>query len=282
VPLLVTAVPPEYVAALGLRSVDGRRLAPADIAGSPRPVVISESFADSIGGPATAIGATLTVRSAGYNVVGIVGDVACGSLRSPRCARMFVAASNTLTAQTVPQIGVDVAMRTRGDAADTAPAVRQVAARLFPNAVRLEVRTGHDLVSSDLGEARMGAWFFSGFGQIGLVLGLGGLFGLVVYFAESRRREFGIRLALGATPSDVTRRIVGAGLWPVLAGVPAGLIVAATFARSVDAWLVGISRLDPLSFGASAVLLVAGAAAAGLLAAWRVRGLSPMDALRLA
>ena len=216
-------------------------------------------------------------------MVGIVGDVACGSLRSPRCARMFVAASNTLTAQTVPQIGVDVAMRTRGDAADTAPAVRQVAARLFPNAVRLEVRTGHDLVSSDLGEARMGAWFFSGFGLIGLVLGLGGLFGLVVYFAESRRREFGIRLALGATPNDVTRRIVGAGLWPVLAGVPAGLIVAATFARlsrcvarrhqptrSIELrWRAPCSSWPaPRRPGCSPL----GAS----------RGLSPMDALRLA
>jgi hypothetical protein len=280
--VLISSAPPEYFAALGIDAVDGRLLTSADAPGSsPRPAVVSASLEEALGGPAAALGATLTVRSARYQVVGVVGDLACGSLRVPRCARVFTAAANDLNAQHAPQIGLSVTLKTNQNAAGLAVPVRQVATRLFPHAVLLDVRTGRDLVGLDLGEARMGAWFFSGFGLIALALGLAGLFGLVAYFAESRRREFGVRLALGATSRSVMGHIVGAGLWPVLGGVLAGLVIAAGLARSVDAFLVGVGRFDPASYGMGALLLLAGAGAAGLLGAWRVRRLSPMDALRV-
>jgi ABC-type antimicrobial peptide transport system permease subunit len=112
------------------------------------------------------------------------------------------------------------------------------------------------------------------------MLGFAGVFGIVAYLAESRRKELGIRAALGATPRHLTRHAVGTGLVPVAGGTAVGLIAAVLMSRLVDSFLIGVSRLDAVSFAGAAGLMLAGAAAAGLSAAWRIRGLSPMDALR--
>jgi putative ABC transport system permease protein len=149
-----------------------------------------------------------------------------------------------------------------------------------PDAHRVAIATGREIVARDLGRQRLGAWFFSGFGLIALVLGAGGVFGLVAYLAESRRREFGVRVALGATPRDLVRRGVAAGLVPVGVGAAAGLIAAAIVARVFVSALPGLSTLDPLTYVSVALLMTACAAGAGLTGAWRLRTVAPADALR--
>jgi ABC-type antimicrobial peptide transport system permease subunit len=102
----------------------------------------------------------------------------------------------------------------------------------------------------------------------------------VAYLAEARQREFGVRLALGATSSDLIRRAMSTTLIPIGLGSACGLMAAAIIARFVSALLVGISPLDPLSYAAVGTLMIGSAVLAGLLAAWRLRGLSPSTAFR--
>ena len=106
------------------------------------------------------------------------------------------------------------------------------------------------------------------------------MFGLVAYLAESRQREFGVRLALGATPRDLMRRGVAAALVPVCLGVASGLVLAALIARVFVSLLAGLSALDPFTYVAVAMTMLGCAAAAGLAAAWRLRRMAPQDALR--
>jgi ABC-type antimicrobial peptide transport system permease subunit len=142
------------------------------------------------------------------------------------------------------------------------------------------VATGREVIARDIGRQRLGAWFFSGFGLATLLLGVGGAFGLVAYLAESRRREFGIRLALGADMSHLVRRGLAAALAPVSAGVAAGLILAGIMSQVFEAFLVGISALDAVTYLLVAVLMLSCTTIAALAAAWRLRRTNPCDALR--
>jgi putative ABC transport system permease protein len=158
--------------------------------------------------------------------------------------------------------------------------LRRAVKEAMPGSRWVRVATGREIIAADLGRQRLGAWFFSGFGFTALVLGLGGVFGLTAYLAESRRREFGVRLALGATPGDLIRHGVRTALLPVAFGVGAGLVLAACVARLFTSLLAGLSALDPLTYALVALTLLGCAALAGLGGAWRVRRLAPMAALR--
>jgi predicted permease len=275
---------PAFSQAIGLPILAGRGLTLGD--GSSAALVTS-AFASAIWPDATPIGRHFArqipvPRSAPrletYEVVGVVPDFVSGSLRTGGRAGVILARGRD---EAFRSIGLGVVVGTTARADELKPRIERLAADVFPKASRLTVESGADLVARDLGRARLGAWFFSGFGAIALGLGLAGVFGLVAYLAEARRRELGIRMALGAEPGRLVRSAIGTGLVPVAIGVVAGLVVAALLARSVESLLHGVSALDPLSYTAAGLLLLAGAAAAGAFAAWRIRRVSPMDALRV-
>jgi putative ABC transport system permease protein len=241
-------------------------------------VVVTVSMAQALWPGTIPLGRTFAVGNRRYAVTGVVEDFVQGSARSGTRAGYVMPGSAT-------RLGggfgvVQVALRTRGPAGTVVPAVRTLVDARFPEAAQLEVLTGTALLERDLGRERLGAAFFSGYGVVSLMLGFAGVFGIVAYLAESRRKELGIRAALGATPRHLTRHAVGTGLVPVAGGTAVGLIAAVLMSRLVDSFLIGVSRLDAVSFAGAAGLMLAGAAAAGLSAAWRIRGLSPMDALR--
>jgi len=158
--------------------------------------------------------------------------------------------------------------------------IRKLVRGIVADAPRIVVSTGSEVIGRDLGRQRLGAWFFSGFGLVALMLGAGGVYGLVAYLAESRRREFGVRLALGATPRNLLWRGVAAGVTPVSIGAVIGLLLAAVVTRVFVALLPGVSALDPLTYASVGLLMISCAAAAALAGAWRLRRLAPSDALR--
>jgi hypothetical protein len=114
-----------------------------------------------------------------------------------------------------------------------------------------------------LGREPLGAWFFSGFGLVALLLGIAGVFGLVAYVAESRRREMGVRMALGAAPRDLIRLSVMTGVGPVLTGVVIGPVGSAWLARFVESLLFGVGRLDRVTYAGAGTLMLVVALAAG-------------------
>jgi hypothetical protein len=211
---------------------------------------------------------------ADHEIVGVVDDFAFGSMRvDPRRVMLTVMPRDAMHST------LNVVVRTR-DPHRVAEALRQLVTRLVPNAPRIEIVSGRDLVAADLGRERLGAWFFSGFGLVAILLSVGGIFGLIAYLAESRHREFGVRLALGATSVDLLRIALRAGLVPSAVGAGLGLIGAAWLSKAAETFLIGLSRFDPFSYVAAYLSVIAVAASTEIAAAWRVRRVSPSEVLR--
>jgi ABC-type antimicrobial peptide transport system permease subunit len=201
-------------------------------------------------------------------VVGIARDFPFGSLTDPGDGAV-------VTAQPVIN-GITSFFVVRTDQPAT---VSAAISRAIKGQVVTAV-TGREVVARDIGRQRLGAWFFTGFGLAALLLGVGGAFGLVAYLAESQRKEFGVRVALGATMGHLIRRGLAAALLPVLAGVVSGLFFAGVVSRLFTSLLAGIGALDAVTYVAVAVTTLGCTTIAALAASWRLRRTSPADVLR--
>lgn len=263
---------PELLSTLGVAIVAGRELTAADLDVVPVPTVVTESVARRLWPDGSPVGQPLGNH---YIVVGIARDFAFGTLADPAEG-----------VQVVPQhqnFGETPWFALRTERSDPAliEDIRRVLRILLPDAPSPTILTGAEVIAADLGRQRLGAWFFSGFGLVAMVVGLGSVFGLVAYLAESRRREFGVRLALGATPRDLVSYGLALALVPVGVGLVSGLLLAAAVSRLFGAVLVGVSPVDGLTYGAVAAMLLCAATGAALMAAWRLRRVSPAEALRV-
>jgi putative ABC transport system permease protein len=142
------------------------------------------------------------------------------------------------------------------------------------------VRTLNGMVAESLGEPRFRTYLLAAFAAIALMVAAVGLSGLVAFTVSQRRREIGVRMALGASPGQVMRLALIQGLRPVLAGVALGIPLALVATRLLTGMLFGVSPADPFSFGAVSLLLVLVAVVACYLPARRVMGISPSEAMR--
>jgi ABC-type antimicrobial peptide transport system permease subunit len=233
--------------------------------------VITASLAARLWPQGDALGETVSLpelRGGPYLVVGVARDLSFGSVLRP-ASGVIITAGNGMSS-----IVSDFVLRTDH------PALVAGAVRRAIEAQVVRVTTGRDVVASDISRQRLGAWFFSGFGVAALLLGVGGAFGLVAYLAESRRREFGVRLALGATVQDLLRHALSAALTPIVAGIAAGLALGALVSQVFSALLVGVGAIDVITYAAVAAAMLGCAAIAALAAAWRLRRTNPSDALR--
>ena len=262
---------PEMLSVLGVPLVSGRALTPADSLATPYSAVITESLARRLWPDGDALGQPLRApvsRLGPFVIVGIARDFAFGSLTDPGEGAVVTAQPN-LNGMTSFFI-----VRTEQPSSVAASISRTIQAPL------VTVATGREVVARDIGRQRLGAWFFTGFGLAALLLGVGGAFGLVAYLAESQRKEFGVRVALGASMAHIVSRSLAAALLPVAAGVACGLLAAALVSRLFTSLLAGISALDGLTYVAVAVMTLGCTAFAALAASWRLRRTNPADALR--
>jgi len=268
---------PEWLPALGVPILAGRGLTAADGTSTPAPAVVTATLARTLWPAGDALGQPLFVkgvRSGGrYVVVGIARDFVVGSLTRP--------AAGVVVSAAPPASGGEHHFAVRAAHPDAlVEPIRKAIKEVEPDTPWVKVTTGSEIVARDLGRQRLGAWFFSGFGLTALILGIFGVFGLTAYLAESRFREFGVRLALGATPRDLVRHGLAAALVPVSLGIAAGSVAAAMVARLFTSLLTGLSALDPLTYVAVASTMLGCAVVAVLGGAWRLRGMAPVDALR--
>jgi ABC-type antimicrobial peptide transport system permease subunit len=149
-----------------------------------------------------------------------------------------------------------------------------------PSVQVTDVRTGAKLVNQVLWNARIVLGMLGIFGLLALALASVGLYGILAYAVSSRRREIGVRMALGASRFDVLRLVLRQGMMLVAIGVGLGLAISLLVGRAFSRMLFGLSPADPLSLlGASAVLLLV-AALACYLPALAASRMHPMQALR--
>ena len=142
------------------------------------------------------------------------------------------------------------------------------------------LREMEDVFRRSLTRPRMVMHLFSAFAIAALLLAAVGTYGVLAYLVVQQRREIGIRLALGAKPAEVLRRVMAQGLKPATAGLAAGLLATLALTRLMGAWLFEVRPNDPLTLGAVAGGIIAVAAMACLGPAYRATRLDPVETLR--
>jgi putative ABC transport system permease protein len=266
----------ELARALGLTLLQGRHLQLEDRGSRPNRIVITQNLARLLwpGGDPLGKMVTQTMGSRGGGqsvVVGVIADLAYESISRP-VDGVIVSVSP------FPNQPRYVVLADQPDA--TGVAIAQLVSRTASDAPLLRITTGRQLVTDDMGRQRLGAWFLSGSGVVSLLLGAGGVFALVAYLADTRRREYGVRIALGGSVASVTRLAAVAGVAPSLVGAVAGLACAFGLAGVVGSLLPGVGRFDLSIYLVVSALLIAAAALASVAGAGRLRTLSPAEVLR--
>jgi putative ABC transport system permease protein len=142
------------------------------------------------------------------------------------------------------------------------------------------VRTMEDNMTASVAQPRFRTWLIGIFAGLALMLAAVGIYGVMSYSVTQRTSEIGIRITLGAQPSDVFRIVLGDGLRFALLGVAVGLACGLVLTRLLSTFLYGISASDPLTFAGVAVLLIAVSAAASFFPARRATRVDPIVALR--
>lgn len=161
-----------------------------------------------------------------------------------------------------------------------ATAVRNVVGQYAPELPIFDVRSARAAVDLQFADRHAMARVASTLGVIGLLLAVIGLYGVLAAMVAARRREIGIRSALGAAPRDILGRALRHGLGPVAAGLPVGVAGAILFSRLLAPQLFGLNALDVTAYGASIGLLLVCAVVTALVPAWRATRVSPAEVLR--
>jgi putative ABC transport system permease protein len=179
-----------------------------------------------------------------------------------------------------PRAGLSLVVRSHADPAAIIPAIRRSVANLDPDVPLYKIETMEELRAEGRAPARMGTILLMLFGAIALLLAAMGVFGVMSYTVGQRMREFGIRLAVGASTSDVLKLTLGRGVFHVAAGAAFGVLGAAALARLASGVLTGISPNDPLTFAAATFVLISVGLVASYLPAHRASRIDPTIALR--
>ena len=171
-------------------------------------------------------------------------------------------------------------VRTRTDPASAAPSVRSALREADTDAVIFDVSTMSELVAHQTVRARFTSWLMAIFAGSALLLAMIGIYGVMAHTVTRRTSEIGVRMALGATRSDVLRLVAGSGVGFVGAGLLAGVAGALALTQLIGSLLYGVRPSDPQTFGDAAILLAGVAAFACLVPALRATRIAPAVALR--
>ena len=210
----------------------------------------------------------------GGQVIGVVGDVRQRALDGAVASHMYMPYAQW------PVNEYDVVIRSRTASADVLRETRAALQLLDPNLPMNDVRTLRSVIDGSLGDRRFFLNLLGAFAGIAVLLALVGLYGVVAYGVQQRRREVGIRLALGATPARVRAMILSEGLHLVAAGVGLGIVAALALTRVLQALLFSVSPRDPMTFVAAPVLLTLAAALACVLPARQAARVDPAETMR--
>ena len=275
-------VEPEFVAAAGLRVVDGRALAATD---DRAPIIVlNDGLARALFKDRRAVGACVHVRepqSPCRTVVGVVRDVR-PTLARDAAYRAYVPLAQAWTAPSPTMVPYYLTARTRGvaSAADAARLREAVLPLLTASRATIDVQLAADLLEPELQPWRLAATLFLCLGLLGLATAAVGIYGLVALDVTQQARELGVRLALGASAPSVVRLVVGSSLRSMLVGVGIGVFAALAVGRVMASLLFATSAYDPTVLLGTAITLTMATSIASLIPAWRATRLDPAQVLR--
>jgi putative ABC transport system permease protein len=268
-----------YFETIGIPLLRGRSFTSADTAEAPWVVVINDSMAREYWPSENPIGQRIQAsggRPTWRTVIGVVGDVLHEGLDGAARPEMYLPVDQAMNIESNPTIVVR-AETTPGAAAGE---LRATVSAIDPAIAVDRIETMQQLVSGSVAQPRFRTMIITAFSLLALVMASIGIYGVMNYLVIQRTREFGIRLSLGATPTDVLRLVLGRAATLIGAGTCFGLVGSVLLVRLITKLLFGTAPLDPLTFAAVPVLLAAVALAASYIPARRATRIDPTVALR--
>jgi predicted permease len=279
-------VGPGFFETLHLPLVLGRGISEGDTEASPKVAVVNETFARNYLGDGNPIGRQFSFggpKASPIEIVGVVRDAKFFDLREEVPATIYLPFLQTVSDQDAV-LGALGAMhfevRTAGDPTRMVSAVRHVAQSMDTNLALYDVRTQTDQINQTLFQERLFARLTSFFGILAALLGSCGVYGLMAFATTGRTREFGIRMALGASRGEILGMVLRETFVLLAVGIAGGIAVALEASRVVSALLYGLKPTDAATLAVAALLMMAAGAVAGYVPARRATKVDPMVALK--
>ena len=273
-------ITPDYFRALGITVVAGRTFTVNDRADTPAVLVVNQALVDKYFAGRNPIGRVILFGgSKRHEIVGIVADSRYRFVEQPADPTFYLPLEQNderwpFLAFTVWTDGSDAA--TAGAAARLRAAVRQA----DPQQPISRLRTIEEILAGSLAARRFNTWIVVLFAATALLLAAVGTYGVMAFAVTSRTRELGIRSALGASPSDLIKMVLGQGLLLTMTASAIGLIAALALTRFMASMLFNVAPRDPFTFAAVAGVLALIAIAATLIPARRAMTVNPTIALK--
>jgi putative ABC transport system permease protein len=279
------AVSPEYFRVMGIAQLSGRAFSDQDTSTAPRVAIISRSVARTFWPGGDALGQRITLEDHPkpgaedwLTIIGVVDDVRLLSLTEKAHPTIYQPYTQVKNAEFLSRM--TFAIRTAAQPASMATAMRGVLREVDRNQPPLSITAMTDLVAKTTAEPQFQTRLTAIFAMLALLLAAIGIYGLLACAVAERTREIGIRMALGAEKSDITRMILRRSLLLATVGVALGVAGALAVTRVLARFLFEVKPTDLPTFLAVAALLVAVALLAGLLPAHRATRVDPLIALR--
>jgi predicted permease len=277
-----------YFQAMRIPLVRGRLLTEADDASAPLVAVVDSNFAHRFWPHGDAVGQRVAIdaipdvkppKARWRTVVGVVGHVKHYALDVEGREQIYFPHRQPLYGVFVPR-NMTLAVRTSLDPSSMTSAIREQVFAIDKNLALYHVATMDQLISNSVAQQRLNLSLLVAFATLALVLAAVGVYGVMAYVVTQRTHEFGIRMALGASPADVLRQVfLEAGRLAVL-GLALGLIAAVTLTRLMSSLLFEVNPNDPITLGVAATVLALVALAACYSPARRAVRVDPLVALR--
>jgi predicted permease len=271
---LVRMVDDGYFAAMKIPLVAGRGFTPADGESSEPVVIVNEALARALWQDVDPVGQILETAGRTRRVVGVVGEVRYFALERDSGPEMY------MPIRTGGYHVVDLVVRSALPPELLTPSIRAALKRVDPNLPTTEFRTMQQLIDRSVFTRRLVVLLIGGFAAFGLLLAALGIYAVLSYSVGQRRQEIGIRMALGASPGALERRILAETFGLAALGLIVGIPTAWLAARALRGLLYGIEAFDPMTFVVVIAVLAAVAALAGYIPARRASRIDPALALR--
>jgi predicted permease len=263
-----------YFEAAGIPLRSGREFTERDRASSERVVMVNETLARTLWPGQNAVGQMIALDG-GRRVIGVVGDVRHASLEATSGSEMYLPMR-----QTGDYSAMQLVLRTVLPPDSLGAGIRAALRPIDSNLPVREFVTFQDLVDKAVSPRRFLVLLLAGFAGFALALAALGIYAVISFSVSQRVQEIGIRMALGASAADLQRRIVLRTLGLSASGLALGMVASRALSSAMGSLLFGITSGDPVTFIEVGTLLVAVAAIAGYIPAWKASRIDPMVALR--
>jgi predicted permease len=278
-PLQVRSVTPDYFTTMGIALREGRGLTEQDRAQAPLVGVIDERVARVLWPGQRAIGrrfrATLPGSQPAWGeIVGVVSNIRHVGLGNDEDRQLYVSYHQFTDGR------IALVTRTQADPRAMVPLVQDAIRSIDPDQPVYDVRTMDAVIARSTEQQRLSLWLILAFAASSLLLAGVGLYGVIAFGVNERRREFGVRLALGARPSEVCRLVLRKGLTLTTAGLGIGLVAAFLLTRGMESLIYNVRPFDPVSLVTAFAVLFGAALLASYVPARRAALTDPVVTLR--